>query len=119
MIPSQRDQDPAESTEFPTAQHPQEYIERIVPKVIGTLAVSSAEPRTFEADELPERLPPDVETALYRIAQEAINNALKHGQAKAIRIFLQQDYQALELRVEDNGQGFKDPTKAAGAGAGA
>jgi signal transduction histidine kinase len=50
---------------------------------------------------------------LYRIAQEAINNALKHGRAKAIAVSLQQDGPTLELSVEDNGKGFKDPTIAA------
>ncbi len=55
----------------------------------------------------------EIATHLYRIAQEAINNALKHGRAKAIRVLLQQDPSALELRVEDNGRGFKDPTMAA------
>jgi two-component system sensor kinase FixL len=57
--------------------------------------------------------PTDIATHLYRIAQEAINNALKHGQAKTIRVQLVEDRGALELRVEDNGKGFKDPSSAA------
>ncbi len=51
---------------------------------------------------------PRMETAthLYRIAQEAVNNALKHGRASAIGIVLRRDEDAFELRIEDNGRGF-------------
>lgn len=45
-------------------------------------------------------------THLYRITQEAINNALRHGQATDIQISLRQDSQALELRISDNGGGI-------------
>lgn len=60
-------------------------------------------------------LDPAVETAIYRIVQEACTNAIKHGQASSIYITLRgtqgsvlelgQD-SMLELRVEDNGRGF-------------
>jgi PAS domain S-box-containing protein len=46
---------------------------------------------------------------LYRIAQEASNNALKHGQASTIEIFLGHDDSGrIELRVSDNGCGFPE-----------
>jgi signal transduction histidine kinase len=48
----------------------------------------------------------DAATHLYRIAQEAVNNALKHGQAKQILITLAEAGSRWEMRVEDNGQGF-------------
>jgi signal transduction histidine kinase len=57
------------------------------------------------------RLPPDVEEGLYRIAQEALNNALKHAQAKCITVHLRQEAQAVTLEVGDDGIGF-DPTTA-------
>jgi len=48
----------------------------------------------------------DVEAALYFIAQEALNNALKHAQATAVIVqFLQED-NAVILSVTDNGRGF-------------
>lgn len=48
-----------------------------------------------------------VETALYRIVQEACTNAIKHGQATSIYITLRSTQDSmLELRVEDNGRGF-------------
>jgi PAS domain S-box-containing protein len=43
---------------------------------------------------------------LYRIAQEAVNNALKHSQAKRIEIELKADANALHLRVADDGVGL-------------
>ena len=44
---------------------------------------------------------------IYRIAQEAINNAIKHAKAKSISIQLTQDSDLLRLSIEDDGQGIK------------
>ncbi len=54
----------------------------------------------------PCRLPPDVHIALYRIAQESINNILKHSQAAACTVLLSQEAGGIVLSVRDNGQGF-------------
>jgi PAS domain S-box-containing protein len=53
-----------------------------------------------------ERLPPPVETALYRIAQEALANALRHAQAKRVRIRVWRDAEDVNLSVEDDGVGL-------------
>jgi two-component system sensor kinase FixL len=45
-------------------------------------------------------------THLYRIAQEAVNNALKHSQASEICISLRQDHNQILLEVHDNGVGI-------------
>ncbi len=45
-------------------------------------------------------------THLYRIAQEAVNNAMRHGAATQILISLTQDGQRITLEVADNGTGF-------------
>ncbi|HEX6130056.1 MAG TPA: GAF domain-containing protein, partial [Candidatus Limnocylindria bacterium] len=55
-----------------------------------------------------ERLPIDVEESLYRIAQEALHNVVKHANAEHARIFLGQVGRELRLVVEDDGVGF-DP----------
>jgi two-component system CheB/CheR fusion protein len=47
-----------------------------------------------------------VATHLYHIAQEAINNAIKHGKATNIKIGLRRKLAAAELAVTDNGTGF-------------
>lgn len=56
-------------------------------------------------------------THLYRIAQEAINNATRHGRASQIRIFLQAEGPLARLSVADNGQGLSR-TAAASPGLG-
>jgi signal transduction histidine kinase len=55
------------------------------------------------------RLPANAELAVYRIAQEALNNVRRHGQATAVNLRL--DYQAdgVALVVEDDGAGFVAP----------
>ena len=56
-------------------------------------------------------------THLYRIAQEAVTNSLKHGQAQEITIGLSATSRQIVLRVSDNGVGFKkcpDPRQGLG-----
>jgi len=53
-----------------------------------------------------ERLPSEVEVALFRITQEAINNVMKHSAAKNVDIDLQCDGEKCVLRIEDDGKGF-------------
>ena len=59
----------------------------------------------FTADE-GERLPTAVETALFRIVQEAVNNVLRHAQAQHVHVTLTRDAERVKLRVTDDGQGF-------------
>ena len=47
-----------------------------------------------------------VATHLYRIAQEAVNNALKHGKARRVDIILTESPHGIELRIENNGRSF-------------
>jgi two-component system sensor histidine kinase UhpB len=55
-----------------------------------------------------ERLPSQTESALYRVAQEAIVNVLKHAHALRLSIVLKRGAGAVTLVIEDDGQGF-DP----------
>ncbi|HOT15130.1 MAG TPA: sensor histidine kinase [Bacteroidales bacterium] len=52
------------------------------------------------------RLDKKFENNLYRIAQELINNALKHAQATEIIVQLVQEHNRINLTVQDNGKGF-------------
>lgn len=54
-------------------------------------------------------------THLYRIAQEAVHNAVRHGQARQIEISLRCAQESLRLMIRDDGKGFV-PTAAAGMG---
>jgi signal transduction histidine kinase len=53
-------------------------------------------------------LPLPVKEAFYRIAQEAINNALKHAKPTRVAVNLTQRNGSVDLEVKDNGRGF-DP----------
>lgn len=57
-------------------------------------------------DGIPDRLPPDVETALYRIAQEALSNVARHARAQRVRVRLATSEDALHLDIEDDGIGL-------------
>ena len=61
----------------------------------------------FSAGEA-ERLPAPVETALFRIVQEAVNNVVKHAGARRVEVSLARDDGFVSLGVADDGQGF-DP----------
>jgi len=56
-------------------------------------------------------LPPEIEEGLYRIAQEALNNVLRHATARRVMVQLRFDEESVCLEVCDDGVGF-DPTTA-------
>jgi len=60
-------------------------------------------------------LPNEVEEGLYRIAQEALNNALKHAAANSVTVTIRAEGDALEVQVVDDGTGF-DPLAARSGG---
>ena len=61
---------------------------------------------------------PKVAMHLYRIAQEALANAVRHGGAREIVIALHRRHNVLELRLEDDGSGMAADKKIVGAGMG-
>jgi signal transduction histidine kinase len=56
----------------------------------------------------PQRHPPELETALYRIVQEAVTNAVRHAGAQRVAISVSESGGALHARIQDDGRGF-DP----------
>jgi PAS domain S-box-containing protein len=76
----------------------------------------------LEAVGLEERLPTEIETALYRIAQEALTNIAKHAQARHVQLRLSYQASQVTASIEDDGVGFdvqkKMTVDATGAGAG-
>jgi signal transduction histidine kinase len=56
----------------------------------------------------PGRLPPEHETVLFRVAQEALTNARRHSGAREVLVRLSQTDGTVELEIEDDGAGF-DP----------
>jgi signal transduction histidine kinase len=63
----------------------------------------------FRWDEIAEVFDDTTATQLYRIAQEAINNSIRHGKARKIEIRLTAEAEMLTLTISDNGQGFTIP----------
>lgn len=72
---------------------------------------SRAELKSNLKSNLEERLPLAIEEGLYRIAQEALNNTLKHANAKKIGISILQDKGTITMEISDDGKGF-DPITA-------
>ncbi len=60
----------------------------------------------LETETLPERFSPEIETACYRVLQEALSNVVKHAQARELHIWLAMQDGRLQGVVEDDGQGF-------------
>lgn len=52
------------------------------------------------------RLPPRFEVALFRLAQEAVTNALKHAEAREIQVKVEVNQNNIILMIKDNGKGF-------------
>jgi len=62
-------------------------------------------------------LPPEVEGALFRFAQEALTNVARHSQADSVQVNLRYSTDELQLTIRDNGRGF-DPDAAPKGGFG-
>jgi len=65
-----------------------------------------------------ERLPDTKEIALFRVAQEALNNARKHAQTRRVSIRLGRSGNVAHLEVRDYGRGFDPSRSSAGSGPG-
>jgi PAS domain S-box-containing protein len=61
---------------------------------------------TFQADALEERLDPVIETACFRIAQEALTNVVRHAHARTVTVTLRKQNGRLHLLIRDDGVGF-------------
>jgi signal transduction histidine kinase len=55
------------------------------------------------------RLMPEIETAIYRVVQEALHNVAKHSQAKSVNIQMSRDDGRVILLIEDDGVGIGKP----------
>lgn len=62
------------------------------------------------------QLPTVLQLGIYRIAQEALNNVLKHASASDVSVHLSRDGKRVEMEIEDNGSGFDVHESSAGIG---
>jgi PAS domain S-box-containing protein len=73
---------------------------------VGRVASRAGLVHGFKSDDLDTRLAPEVETACFRIAQEALTNVLRHASATNVSVEITSGNSDLRLLVRDNGVGF-------------
>ncbi|MFF5097655.1 MULTISPECIES: histidine kinase [Actinosynnema] len=78
-----------------------------LPAALEALAERSTTPVALRVD--PGRLPAAVEVALYFVASEAVNNAVKHAGATRVEVVVAERDGRVELSVSDDGAGGADP----------
>jgi signal transduction histidine kinase len=66
-------------------------------------------------DHMDDRLLPEIETAVYRMVQEALTNVARHARAASCRVYLQRLPATVLITIEDDGVGF-DPGEVDGTG---
>jgi signal transduction histidine kinase len=88
-----------------------------IERLVETVAEQSGLDFDLQSQLADERLPTDAETALYRIAQEALTNILKHADARHVTVLMSQTNRVARLSVQDDGRGF-DPGDVGGGGVG-
>lgn len=67
------------------------------------------------ADGVADDLPDEYRTCVYRIVQEAVNNAARHAQASLVRVEARQENGRIRVSIQDDGAGF-DPKREKGMG---
>ncbi len=63
------------------------------------------------AEPVPDTLPEQHKTCIYRIVQEALHNCARHSGASMVRITVKNSSQAIHVMVQDDGRGFKPETE--------
>lgn len=70
----------------------------------------------YQGSRHPTRLLPQIEDTVYRLAQEALNNAARHSETKRAVMEVVETDETIQVRVEDTGKGFDPRAKTAGFG---
>ena len=94
-------------------------------RVVGLAAALSSLQRQLSTDRVsvafshegvPASLPGDIGVCLYRVAQEALSNAIKHGRADRIEVCLKGTPDSVHMTIDDNGVGFDTRIASSGLG---
>jgi signal transduction histidine kinase len=80
---------------------------------IGEFAQRTGLPAQFVARDVPGRIKPELATGLFRVAQESLQNVLKHAQATEVIVRLSGSSRGIGLSIRDNGTGFDASNKRA------
>jgi PAS domain S-box-containing protein len=73
---------------------------------------------TFHSENVPRNLASDVQLCLFRVIQEALQNAVKHGNARKVELSLIGQAKEIQLTVHDSGVGFDAEEAGKGLGLG-
>jgi signal transduction histidine kinase len=76
-------------------------------QLVDSTARNCAARLAFDSNLNDERFDQKIEIGLYRIAQEAIHNAVKHADASEISLEILRENAKISLRIKDNGKGFR------------
>jgi signal transduction histidine kinase len=68
-----------------------------------------------QSENVSDDLPDDYKVTIYRLVQEALNNAVRHSQARNARVRVEQNGRQIRVTVHDDGRGF-DPKRSRGMG---
>ena len=68
-----------------------------------------------ETENVPEDLPDEYNICIYRLVQEALNNAVRHSGARNAKVVVEHSAKGIVVRVSDDGRGF-DPVRTRGLG---
>ncbi|MDX6581475.1 MAG: two-component system, NarL family, sensor histidine kinase UhpB [Solirubrobacterales bacterium] len=85
---------------------------------VRDLSRQGAMEASFQADPALGELPADVQLVVYRVAQEALSNAVRHSGAEHVQVELQRTGNLVELSVDDDGRGFSFDQTGRGLGIG-
>jgi signal transduction histidine kinase len=91
-------------------------LEALIARHAGEGPALTLEVDLDDGDGLPPRFAPETETALYRITQEALTNALKHSRAGAVRVSVAELGDHIGVRIRDDGVGFDPAAPSPGVG---
>jgi PAS domain S-box-containing protein len=72
----------------------------------------------FTGDGIPRRVPPEISLCLFRVLQEALQNAVKHSGVKRFKVELRAAANEIHLAVSDSGVGFNPAAAIEGSGLG-
>jgi signal transduction histidine kinase len=70
---------------------------------------------SVESESVPEDLPDEYNISIYRLVQEALNNAVRHSGARNAKVVVESLAKSMVVRVADDGRGF-DPVRSRGMG---
>ena len=91
-------------------------IKMALKEVCGQVSRQHSVDIQLEAGELPSELSDDVSLCFYRVAQEALNNAVKHSHSRRIEVKLNNSRGRVRMRIKDFGVGFDPDARANGIG---